>query len=390
MAFGQVAEAGALARGDKWEVSIDFEEDIAPNSIVALENYSFPGALNVGIEGIRYVALDNAVVLTVTGLRTNELYSVRIENVRRTNNSALPPITTGFTTKAMSWAAIGAQELGFPAQAVAVGDTGFDLVSGGSQMRDDYDESTFAFEQLTGNFDKKVRIFFQEPSSPEARAGLMVREALDAGRARPVDPTDRTNAFSRYLQVHANPATTAFGDPGNNLYQINFRGQTGITENPEITNNVAPPGSNTWVRLRRIGDVFDVFRGNDGTNWVLLRSLIFPTNDFDGTPLPKFASTVFVGPNYSPEVGSIPESSGARRSFMAQFRSYGDTGLVPTEPPTLAITRIGTQVELTWDGGGTLQSSTNIVAGPWRDLAGASPLRVSITNRYEFFRVRVP
>jgi hypothetical protein len=392
--LGQLAEAAALAKDGKWEVSVDFEPLVSRNSVIAIENYSFPGGTGVAIEGIRYVALNNAVVLTVTGLRTNDLYSVQIENLRMTNNEPIATVTIGFTAKAMSWAAIGQQELGFPADTVAVGETGFDLVSGGSQMRDEYDESTFAYEQVSGNFDKKVRIHFQENSSVEARAGLMVREAVDAGRGRPADPTDRSTAFSRYLQVHVNPAGVAYtqeGVTGNNQYQINFRGQTGITLNPEITNNVAPPGSNSWVRLRRVGEVFEAFRGNDGTNWVLIGSFAFPTNDFDDAPLPKFANTVFIGPNYSPEVANIPESSGQRRAFLAQFREYGDTGLVPDEPPTLTISRIANQVELTWEpGGGTLQATTDLVNGPWIDLPGFSTARVPADRPYEFFRVRVP
>ena len=395
----EITAAGALAKNGKWEVSVDFPADVARNSAVQTGNYSFPGAASISIEGLRYIALDNAVVLTVAGLVTNDLYSVKIENLSDTSGKALPAVTVSFMARAMSWAAVGAQELGLPADAVAVGQTGFDLISGASEMWGTYDESTFAFEIVNGNFDKKVRINSQEGSSAAARAGLMVREALDEGRPRPADPTNLEEAFSRYLQVHVNPATTAFGEPGDNLHQINIRYYTGgigstnfdATENPVITNNVAPPYTNAWVRLRRIGEVFEAFRGNDGTNWISLGSFRFPTNDASGNILPKFASTVYIGPNYSPEVANIPESAGARRSFMAQFREYGDTGLLPVEPPTLTIARVGTDVRVQWEGGGTLQSNTNLATSIWTDLPGVSPVLIPLRpeKKQEYFRVRV-
>ena len=394
----EITEAGALAKNGKWEVSVDFPADVARNSIVQIANYSLPGAATAVIEGIRYVALNNAAVLTVSGLVTNDLYSVKVENLSDTTGEALPDVTVSFAARAMSWAAIGAQELGFTADAVSVGETGFDLISGGSEMWSTYDESTFAYERVTGNFDKKVRVHSQEGSSAEARAGLMVREALDEGRSRPLDPTNPVQAFSRYLQVHVNPVTTAFGDPGNNLYQINIRYFTGgigstnfdATEHPVITNNVAPPYTNAWVRLRRVGDIFEVFRGNNGATWTSLGAFSFPTNDANGTVLPKFANTAYVGPNYAPEVANIPESSGQQRSFLAQFREYGDTGILLQ--PTLTIAHAGAELRVEWDGGGTLQSNTNLAANVWTDLQGTSPMLIPLPalKKQGYFRVRVP
>ena len=391
----QIAEAGALAKGGKWEVSVDYEPDVARNSVIDINNYSLPGAGAV-IEAIRYIELNNAVVLTVTGLRTNDLYAVQVDELRTTDNLPIPELTIGFVATPMSWAAIGAQELGFPADTVITGTNNFDLVSGGAEMRDEYDESTFAYEQVTGDFDKKVRILSQEPSSVEARAGLMVREELDEGADRPLIPDDpEFGAFSRFIQVHANPAQTAYEEggetvPANNTFQVLVRPMYGMTEYLEITNNVAPTGSNTWVRLRRVGEVFEAFRGNDGTNWTLLARYTFPTNDLNDLPLEKFAETAFIGPNYTPEVANIPESSGERRSFLAQFRGYGDTGFVPADPPTLRITKIANEVELEWGGGGTLQSTTNLATGLWIDLQGTSPVRAAPGKPYEFFRVRIP
>jgi hypothetical protein len=396
----EMPQAGALARNGKWEVSVDFPAEVSRNSIVQIGNYSLPGTSPsiVTIDSIRYIAQDNAAVLTVSGLVTNDLYSVKIENLLDTAGKDFPDISVSFRARAMSWAEIGARELGFAPDVVSVGETGFDLINGGSEMWGRYDESTFAYEVVTGDFDKRVRVHMQEPSSALARAGIMVRETLDEGKRRPVDPSNPEEAFSRYLQVHVNPSATAFGEAGNNLYQINIRYFTGgiggtnfdATINPEITNNVPPPYTNAWLRLRRVGDVFETFRGNDGTNWIAIGSFTFPTNDVDGATVPKFPETVYLGVNYSAEVGNIPDSTGQRRSFMAQFREYGDAAVLAL--PLLTISRMENSARLEWQGGGTLLSNTNLATGVWTPVPGASPVAVpSISEKSkEFFRVRIP
>src|SRR5687768_14233544 len=201
--------AGALAKDGKWEVSVDFPADFARDSLVQIGNYTLPGAMNAQIEAIRYVELDNAVVLTVSGLVTNDLYSVRVENLFDTKGELLPPQIESFSARAMSWVAVGAQELGFRADTVSVGRSGFDLISGGSEMRGIFDEATFVFERVEGDFDKAVRVDMQEASSEGARAGLMVREVLDERKRRPADPTSVDEAFSRYLQLFVTPTVTA-------------------------------------------------------------------------------------------------------------------------------------------------------------------------------------
>lgn len=389
--------AGALAKNGKWEVSIDFPAEVARNSVVQVGNYSFPQADHIAIEAIRYVALDNAIILTVTGLVTNDLYSVKIENLYDLQGQPLPDVTESFAARSMSWVAVGAQELLLPADTVSVGGNGFDLISGGSEMRDIYDESTFVFQRVNGNFDKKVRVNMQEPSSATARAGLMVREALDEQRRRPADPTNPDEAFSRYLQVHVNPTTTALGEAGNNQHEINIRYFTGgiggtnfeATVTLPITNNVAPAYTNAWLRLRRVGDTFEAFRGDDGVTWISLGTMHFPTNDASGAEVPSFSKVAFVGANYAPETGNIPASSGMRRAFMAQFREYGDVG--PVLETTLSITHAGAAVRLEWEGGGTLQSKTNLNTDNWRDLPGFSPVSVPLEREKpeEYFRVRV-
>ena len=390
--------AGALAKNGKWEVSVDFPADFARDSLVQIGNYSLPGAMNAEIEAVRYVALDHAIVLTVSGLATNDLYSIRVENLFDTKGELLPPQIESFSARAMSWVAVGAQELGFRADAVSVGRSGFDLISGGSEMRGIYDESTFVFERIEGDFDKAVRVDMQEASSEGARAGLMVREVLDERKRRPSDPTSFEEAFSRYLQVFVTPTATAEGKPGSNRHEINIRYFSGgiggtneeVTVNLPLTNHPAPPYTNAWLRLRRGGDEFEAYRGEDGMNWISLGKFTFPTNDASGAPVAAFPKVVHVGPSYSPEIAMIPESSGKRRSFLAKFREYGNGFEMPR--PILRINGAGAGALLEWNGGGTLQSSTNLATDAWEDIPGGSPIALPTIREkpQEYFRVRVP
>jgi regulation of enolase protein 1 (concanavalin A-like superfamily) len=390
------AQAGVLAKDGGWELSVLFSSQnpaVVPS--LSLENYLLPQAAQ--FDGIRSEASANAVILSLSGLATNASYVLGVTNLQTVSGAILPGLSLGFTTKPLSWAAVGAQELGFGADALAVGTNGFDLISGGSQMSAEYDESTFVYEKISGDFDRRVRVAFQDGSSAQAKAGLMVRESLDESRTRPLDRTDPQQAFSRYLQIAVNPATTAYTDfdgtpvPGANQYQISVRLLPGDdSQNPAAADTNAPPYPNAWMRVKRVGQTFHVFRGSDGTNWVKLGTFTFPTTDADGNAIAPFSARAFVGVNYAPEVANIPISTGEQRAFTAQFRDYGEaSGQVDAEQPTLRIAQDGTAVELTWSAG-TLQGSTNLAANAWADLSTALSLKLPPNHPYQFFRARNP
>ncbi|HEV8542886.1 MAG TPA: hypothetical protein VGR78_10885, partial [Verrucomicrobiae bacterium] len=157
------------------------------------------------------------------------------------------------------------------------------------------------------------------------------------------------------------------------------------------TDTNAPAYPNAWLRLKRVGQTFYAFRGTDGTNWVSLGTFSFPASDDGGNQMPPFGNNVFVGPNYTPETANIPPSTGERRAFMAQFRDYGlASGDVPVGDNHLSIVKDGNQVELSWSGPGTLQSSTNLNSTVWADLGSSFPIRVTADKKAQFFRVRIP
>ena len=92
-----------------------------------------------------------------------------------------------------------------------MGDQGFDIASSGVAFWSDYDEATFAYEEITGNFDKVVQLEYQDPSSQWARTGLMAREALDEGRKRP-DRGACTQALENDRTTYCVPKTQLFAD----------------------------------------------------------------------------------------------------------------------------------------------------------------------------------
>jgi hypothetical protein len=389
-AFGaDYAQVGSLTKNSKWEIGVLFDSTVTRDSALLFENYLFTDP-QVEILELEYVALNHSVILTATGLIENSVNSLMLTNMQSSDGSALPAATHSFRAKPISWVSVGGQEFGFEPEAVAVGDDGFDLISGGVQMWDRYDESTFVYETVTGDFDRRVRVVSQEPSSEFARAGLMVREALDAGKQRPADVANPAQAFSRYVQVHVTPDDTAFvnDNPITNIHQVIARPYLGGIGSPNfeateilISNEVSPPYPNAWLRLARIGQTFYFFRSPDGTNWTSLGSFSFPT---------PFSNTAYVGPNYSPETGNIPQSSGARRAFLARFREYGPaSGDIPTvNPPRLGIVRTEREITIDWNGGGTLQTSSDLTT--WSNLPGSSPVKITADMHHQFFRVRIP
>jgi hypothetical protein len=394
-AGAEYATTGTLQRNGKWEIGVTFDPSVDPQSTFSQDNYRLQGG---SIIGFRRVAQDDAVVLTTMDLTPGSPGTCVITNLKGTDGSDFATLNASVVPMDFEWAAIGSQELGFPPDAVAVGTNGFDLISGGFQLFDDYDEATFVYERLTGDFDKHVRVAYQDPSSRDARAGLMVREALDEGRPRPSDPFDPAQAFSRYLEVHVTPVTTAYGEPASNTHQVNFRPYTGgigspdfdATENPALSNNAAPNYPNAWLRIKRTGQVFEVFRGDDGTNWVELGSFSFPTEDVNGEAVSAFPQTVFVGPSYSPENGNIPVPSGARAAFMAQFRDYGGSGTVASgNPVELHIERVTDGVRITWEGAGVLQKNDTASPTGWQDVESATgSYTVEAGGKAQFFRIR--
>src|SRR6202035_3910825 len=102
------------------------------------------------------------------------------------------------------------------------------------------DQGNLSYQLTTGNFDIAVQLVGLSPADAWAKAGLMARETLSAG--------------SRFAASLATPSMTGcffeWRDPASSL--ANLTGRFPINY------------PNTWLRLKRVGNLFTGYASYDG------------------------------------------------------------------------------------------------------------------------------
>ncbi len=198
-----------------------------------------------------------------------------------------PPITETFGNLD-----VGAPELAGSASPV---ERGWDITAGGADIWNKTDQFHFVFREISGDFDVAVRVESFTPAHLYSKAGLMIRESLDADSAHLMFLVFSSDA----------PRNNNLG-----AYEIQFRPTAGADCQgiyPAVRPPTPPefPGAypDSWLRVARRGNQFSAFASTDGKTWRL----------FGGQVLP-LASTVKVGPaltSHNPEVAA-----------SAAFRDY--------------------------------------------------------------------
>jgi len=348
----RLAGAGALPSqtGATFDVGVTFDERVDAATAGTQSNYTLSAG---AITGIQFYEGSPGVVLTVSGLTVGNTYTVTVKNVKDLAGNAMTSESKDFKVSAMKWGVVGANEAALGNGVLATADNGFDVYSDGVGEWGTYDESTFVYEEVTGDFDKVLRVEYQDASSQWARAGLIARDVTNFGVDR---ATQDTGAAGRYQKVHVNPVTTAMGTPGANSWEGNRRLTTGAATTT-AGGGGTPMYPNAWCRLQRTGQTFTIFRSDNGVDWTQLGTSLFD---------PAMPATLFVGPEYSPELGNISDE-GLKRPFVAKFRDYGNFTVAPPEFVSVTLNANGT-VTLAWTGGGTLQYTTSLTPpAQWAD-----------------------
>lgn len=323
--------AGAVANNaGSQDVGIVFDEEVTKASAETIGNYTIAGGT---VTAAYYITNSPGVILRVTGLTAGNQYTVAVNNVADPKGNTLSPaVSLPFTANTLTWDVVGGDELGlgFPGgnAVLAVSSNSFDIYSDSIAEWASYDEATMVYEKVSGDFDKKVRLEYQDNSSQWARAGLIVRDVPNFGVNR---AAQEGGLAGRYQKVHVNPSgltRTGPGTQGNNSHEGNRRLATGqATTAPGLANNATPLYPNAWVRLQRVGDQFHLYRSDDGKSWVWMNYTQLPSPDDDPAPLP---AELYVGPEFAPENGNVTVVE-ERIRWLAKFRDYANTwGPAPT------------------------------------------------------------
>lgn len=119
------------------------------------------------------------------------------------------------------------------------------------------DVMTFAYETITGDFDKRVKI-----------TGI-TGDAADTWTRGALQARTGTNSYSTSLQLFAsNPQLEGGGVAGFAGRALDGQVYTWFSRNNYNGVNNALP--NQWLRLRRVGDYFSAYVGTNGTSWTLI------------------------------------------------------------------------------------------------------------------------
>lgn len=309
----KIVSSGGVRRGSDVDVAVIFDEAVNPATVVAA-NFSLSGGT---IKSVRYIknsstlsSFEQGAVIVASGLTPGSSYTVTVKDVSDAKGNKIGTASSTFKVSNMIWTALGAGDTAeFPAAALAVGDNGFNLNSGGNAYWGTSDDVTFVYEEITGDFDKVARMEGQDASSQWARAGVTARASLETG-----------DTAARYQQVHVNPTIKADGTASNYSYETNRRLNLGGATSSS-SGGGTPAYPNAWLRLRREGDVIHMYRSDNAITWTAFNPTDF--NPADGSnadgPLP---AKMFVGPVFGPENGNL--DAAVRGLWTAKVREYGD------------------------------------------------------------------
>jgi regulation of enolase protein 1 (concanavalin A-like superfamily) len=220
-----------------------------------------------------------------------------------------------------------AKDVGAPALGGSTAYAGgvFSLTGSGSDIWGVSDAFQFSYVPMSGDVEITARVLHLDPTDAWAKAGVMIRETLDAG--------------SRFAMTVVTPSNGAL---------LQFRESPGGNADALPGLMMAAP---LWVRLRRSGDTFSADVSGDGASWTSL-----------GTRTISMAADVQVGLCLTSHTNAATASA----SFDGVTESGGAPAGLPAPWSTQDIGIVGAA------GSADVASGTFTVCGSGADIWGTS------------------
>jgi uncharacterized delta-60 repeat protein len=356
---GAFAPEGAASLVGSGEVGVRFGRLLEAASATRAANFSIPGAV---VTGAILAPDGSGVLLKTTGL-AGSAFTVRVSGVRDTMGNLVTDsaeiVGQVLTQRRQDVGLAGDPVVTGTAFSSRAGD--FDVRAGGTDIWNPQDGFHFIHQQITGDFDVRVRVESLEPVNRWTKAGLMARESLASD--------------SRNLAVVVEPPAvptrdSQFGGVGADTYAAQgrmTRGGTTILWTRDGAALTGPPYPNAWLRLQRQGAVFRAYRGSDGARWTLI-----------GETTQNLPSTLYVG------LGTTSHNNAPGYAALARYREYqrigvaapritsepGDLEVFSGGPATFAVAATGAEpLRYQWQFDG---SNLKDAAGPTFTLGSAS------------------
>jgi hypothetical protein len=240
------------------------------------------------------------------------------------------------------------------------GDKVYTIVGGGDDIWGSSDNFHFAYFPVTGNFDYVVRVRSLEGPDAWTKAELMARE--DNGSGFP-DGGDR----------HISQMTTRTGGQNQIAIQWRHTANGGSAWPPDVGMSqptIRPTYPNTWLRLRRDGDVFINYASTDGVTWTEMTRL-------DSSTLAggAFANRLLLGLAVTAHNDSDPNGA------TAVFSNFAPHVAVPiaitTQPSATVAISANSPLEL------TVAATGDPISYQWRKDGVAIPGATSATYRVD-------
>ncbi len=362
-------------------VDITFNKWMDPATLSNPANYTIPG---VNITNVVVASNHRTVELDLDRMPTLPL-TITVNGVRDLSGNPLAVNSTAsLATDRLNFSDVGTPgtDPAYPSYIWIEGNGGYLVSAEGSDIWNSADGFNFGWELKTNDFDVVVRGVSNGHTSNFAKMGLMVRETLDPG-------SRNWNIINNPLSADSISAPDGSG-MGANVVECNTRStnsspSVGWNQVPR-TNNAAYP--NSWLRLKRTGNVLTAFISTNGMSWLQLAYQDTGTNAEGALTNVAFVGICTTAHNNDALDGPPPPP------FLyyntAEYASYNSSYAGATQ---LTISVSGGNVNIAWmPPGGHLQSSPALT-GPgvnWQTVGTANPATVPIGSGTQFFRVVIP